>query len=81
MGNQLPDLAFGTICHIHPPPGDEPRMVTTTQRLLAEILHRYGSLEAFCARLRADHADPPTLELPGPAGAPSGGRHRAPDSD
>ncbi|UGT41382.1 hypothetical protein LTV02_36565 [Nocardia yamanashiensis] len=56
-------------------------MVTTTQRLLAEILHRYGSLEAFCARLRADHADPPTLELPGPAGAPSGGRHRAPDSD
>ncbi|WP_157535434.1 hypothetical protein [Nocardia inohanensis] len=56
-------------------------MVTTTQRLLAEILHRYGSLEAFCARLRADPADPPTLELPGPAELPNRGRHRAPETE
>ncbi|MEV6071807.1 hypothetical protein AB0L82_35160 [Nocardia sp. NPDC052001] len=43
--------------------------------LLREIQIRYGSVEAFCARLRA-LTDDPTVELPALALPVSSGRHR-----
>ncbi|MGV9667932.1 hypothetical protein [Nocardia niigatensis] len=46
---------------------------STTHRLLAEILTRYGTIDAFCARLHAA-LDSPTDVFP--AATESGGRHR-----
>ncbi|MFC9999348.1 hypothetical protein [Nocardia sp. NPDC127526] len=68
-------------------------MATSAQRLLAEVLPRYGSVEAFIAELRRAAGDPrrgdpgpehPTLELPPAPAHPAdgaGGRHRRPDSE
>ncbi|MEU6581417.1 hypothetical protein [Nocardia sp. NPDC046763] len=48
---------------------------STVHALLREILARYGSIDAFCARLYA-LLDPPTVVLPAPVAASAGGRHR-----
>ncbi|GAB4585754.1 hypothetical protein [Nocardia sp. IFM 10818] len=68
-------------------------MATSAQRLLAEVLPRYGSVEAFIAELRRAVGDPrrddpgpdhPTLELPPARAHPvtdMGGRHRRPDPE
>ncbi|MFB8004913.1 hypothetical protein [Nocardia sp. NPDC056000] len=46
--------------------------------LLREVQSRYGSVEAFCARLRATIEDP-TLELPALVLPATPGRHRRTD--
>ncbi|MFJ9363870.1 hypothetical protein ACIRRA_05530 [Nocardia sp. NPDC101769] len=48
---------------------------STVHALLGEILARYGSIDAFCARLYA-LLDPPTVVLPAAGAASAGGRHR-----
>ncbi|WP_330180218.1 hypothetical protein OHB26_27865 [Nocardia sp. NBC_01503] len=49
--------------------------VTNTQHLLSEVLSRYGSVDAFCSRLRDSIYQ--TTELPRIAPEPeTGGRHR-----
>ncbi|MEV6773433.1 hypothetical protein AB0N05_32860 [Nocardia sp. NPDC051030] len=68
--------------------------MTSAQQLLAEILRRYGTVDAFCAQLRRTLTDPedPTPELPPTVAACTdfsspwpeptpGGRHRRPESD
>ncbi|MEV0247219.1 hypothetical protein AB0H76_11570 [Nocardia sp. NPDC050712] len=57
-----------------------PLMVSGTQRLVTDILARYGSIDAFCARLR-ELLEETTDEFPvvsaGEPGPPDGGgRHR-----
>ncbi|MCU1644180.1 MAG: hypothetical protein JWN03_4455 [Nocardia sp.] len=58
------------------------QQLLTTQQLLTDVLHRYGSVDAFLVRLRGA-LDAPTVELPdaGPyeLEPESGGRHRRPD--
>ncbi|WP_157573666.1 hypothetical protein [Nocardia jejuensis] len=63
--------------------------MTSAQRLLAEILGRYGTVDAFLARLRRALDEAPTIEFatltpwPEPAWAEptTRGRHRRTDSD
>ncbi|WP_327146094.1 hypothetical protein [Nocardia sp. NBC_01327] len=58
------------------------QQLLTTQQLLTDVLHRYGSVDAFLNRLRGA-LDAPTVELPNvsPDDLESGGsgRHRRPD--
>lgn len=51
-----------------------------THQLLSEVLDRYGSVEAFCLRLRST-LDEPSDELSGAAALEPdiGGRHRRND--
>ncbi|MFF0613793.1 hypothetical protein ACFYUD_34525 [Nocardia tengchongensis] len=50
-------------------------MGSTAQELLAQILARYGSIDAFIARLHT-LLDTPTVERPAAVAPAAGGRHR-----
>ncbi|MGW4124488.1 hypothetical protein [Nocardia sp. NPDC004711] len=50
-------------------------MGSTVHEFLAQILARYGSIDAFIARLRI-LLDTPTVVLPEAVASSAGGRHR-----
>ncbi|WP_433622263.1 hypothetical protein [Nocardia sp. CA-120079] len=56
----------------------DPLVAASMRQLVSEILWRYGSIDAFCARLHR-LLDQPTVQIPAVTGIPSThpqGRHR-----
>ncbi|MEV4235268.1 MULTISPECIES: hypothetical protein [unclassified Nocardia] len=56
----------------------DPLVAVSMRQLVSEILLRYGSIDAFCARLHR-LLDEPTVQIPAVTGSPSThpqGRHR-----